>query len=203
VLAVKVANSDPNRIDRALARLLTAPRPSTAFRVSADLSAGGSTAFVVVAAAVLAVAAWWRWRDVRLVALCLLAPAAAGLLELATKHAVGVRRPVSADLWGARRFGFPSGHATGAAALATLVVLLVIHSELPRRRQAVWIVVAIAFALTVSVSRIVVDDHLAMDAVGGILLGVGTVATVGAVVLAPYPMRLARRRRYRASGPTV
>jgi undecaprenyl-diphosphatase len=183
ILAVKVSRSDPNRVDRAVERLLAAPRASTVFDVFTTLSLGGTPFFVGGAALVLAGLAWWRTRDLRWAAFCILAPTAAGLLELATKQIVGRRRPVSAELWGERRFGFPSGHATGAAALATVVVLLALVWGLPRRRRQCVIALAVAFAITVSVSRIVVDDHLTMDSIGGLLLGASASALVGAIAL--------------------
>jgi undecaprenyl-diphosphatase len=185
ILAVKVSRSDPNRIDRAVARLLTAPRASTSFHVFTDLSLGGTSVFVAVGAVALACLTWWRSRDARLTALCLVAPAVAGLLEVAAKEVIGRRRPVSADLWGAKRFGFPSGHATGAAALATLVVVLVVVLHVPRSWRRMISVAAVAFALTVSLSRIVVDDHLTMDSVGGLLLGTSTTAVGAAIALRP------------------
>ena len=59
-------------------------------------------------------------------------------------------------------FGFPSGHVTIAAALATVVA-----AWLPRRWQApLW-----ALVIAVAMGRMHVGAHLPLDVVGGALLG--------------------------------
>ncbi len=71
---------------------------------------------------------------------------------------------------GAQGPAFPSGHATGACAVAALVSVL-----WPRGRLLWWTV-----ALGVAWSRVVLGVHYPSDSVGGALLGSATVfATVG------------------------
>jgi membrane-associated phospholipid phosphatase len=192
VLAVKVASNEPNRVDREMAELLTAVRGSVEFRAAEFVRLGGSPVFVVLAAGALALYAWSYRRDLRLVALCILAPAIAGLLQLVVKEMVGPRMPVTIDPWNlGRRLAFPSGHATGAAAIATLVVVLVLTSELPRARRSLLVTGAVVYAVAVSVSRVVMDDHLTMDAIGGLLLGTSITALAATVALRRSPARVA------------
>jgi undecaprenyl-diphosphatase len=184
LLAVKASGGQPNRVDRELADLLTASPGSRTFRVADAVSFGGSPVFVVLAAGALALFAWSHRHDLRLVALCVLAPGIAGLLQLATKEAVGPQHPVSFNPWyPGRSLAFPSGHATGAASIATLVVVLALTSALPRLGRAIAIAAATAYAVAVAVSRVVIDDHLAMDAIGGLLLGIAVTTVSAAIAL--------------------
>jgi undecaprenyl-diphosphatase len=74
----------------------------------------------------------------------------------------------------AHGFGFPSGHATVSAAMATVIATL-----LPRHR---WI--PFALAGVVGVARLYVGVHLPLDVVGGWALGVA-VASFANLALQP------------------
>lgn len=78
-------------------------------------------------------------------------------------------------------FGFPSGHATMAFALAA-----VLHPVVPRRwRWAPWVI-----AGAVGVARVYVGVHFPMDVVGGAALGTAIGGTAALLVADGY-----RRRR--------
>jgi undecaprenyl-diphosphatase len=194
VLAVEAASGRPNRIDVELAHLLSATKSSVAFRMADVLSFGGSPIFVVVAAFALAVAVWRQRRDRALALLCVVAPGIAGLLQLGVKALVGPQQPVFFDPWFPdRTLAFPSGHATGAACIATLVIVLTLTSPMPSPRRRLVIGVAVLSAATVAASRVVIDDHLAMDALGGLLLGTA-VASIGAALTVRTTPVVDRRR---------
>ena len=78
-------------------------------------------------------------------------------------------------------FGFPSGHATGAA--AAYGALAVLYDRLwTRRRRAT---VAVAVAAAVAASRVVIGVHYVVDIAAGLVAGAVTVA--GALWLAGDP----------------
>lgn len=185
VLAAEATSGAPNRIDRLGADVfMAASRYSKSYRLAEVVSIGGSPVFVVLAAIGLAALAWSLLHDRRLVALCIVAPAVAGLLQLATKHLVGPQRPLVVDPWFRdRTLAFPSGHATGAASIATVVVVLAYASAIPRSSRWAVVMLAVGYAVAVAASRVVLDDHLAMDAIGGLLLGVAVSALGGAVAI--------------------
>lgn len=193
-VAAKATSGVPNRIDRAAAdRLMASSETSVSYRVGHFFSAGGSPTFVALIAIGLAVVVWSRRWDLRLAAWCLLAPALAGVLELGAKNLVGPQQPVWFNRWFPEEaLAFPSGHATGAASIATLVIVLAFTAQLRRSSRAAVIVVAAGYAVAVALSRVVIGYHLAMDAVGGLLLGTGVTALCGVIVLSR-PLLVERR----------
>lgn len=103
---------------------------------------------------------WWLW-----VALMIVAPVLEGLL----KQIVARPRPETLS------FGFPSGHATAAAAFFGAVVYLA--GSLPRRAACLTVrTVALAVVLLVAVARIMLRAHWPSDTLGGIALGLGLAA---------------------------
>jgi len=78
-------------------------------------------------------------------------------------------------------FGFPSGHATGAAGAYVALALLYDRVWTPRKRLAG----AAAIAVAVAASRVVIEVHFLVDVVAGLLLGVAVV--VGSLRLAGDP----------------
>ncbi|HMH53333.1 MAG TPA: phosphatase PAP2 family protein [Candidatus Acidoferrum sp.] len=107
---------------------------------------------------------WWLW-----IALMIAAPAAEGLLKIA----IGRARPESLA------FGFPSGHATAAAAFFGAVLYLA--GSLPPLSRRVVRVLAVACIVLVGLARIVLRAHWPSDVLGGITLGLG-LATVAALL---------------------
>jgi membrane-associated phospholipid phosphatase len=99
-------------------------------------------------------ARWWLW-----VGLLLAAPAAEGLLKIV----IGRARPEEASM------GFPSGHATAAAAFFGAVIYLAGSLPPPTRigvrAASVVLIVLVAFA------RIILRAHWPVDTLAGIALG--------------------------------
>jgi len=107
---------------------------------------------------------WWVW-----IALMIAAPAVEGLLKLA------IRRPRPEGL----AFGFPSGHATAAAAFFGAVLYL--SGSLPPARRRLVRGLAVACVVLVGLARIVLRAHWPSDVLGGFALGLG-LAAVAAVI---------------------
>ena len=105
----------------------------------------------------------------RLAAAMLLAGVSVYLLALLVKAVVNRGRPgwllggvESRERFGAESLGFPSGHASVAAALTVVVA-----AHLSRR----WAVAAVLLAVAVMFGRMYVGAHLPLDLIGGAALG--------------------------------
>jgi undecaprenyl-diphosphatase len=112
-------------------------------------------------------ARWWIW-----VGLMLLAPVA----ESALKLAIGRPRPFDAS------FGFPSGHATAAAAYFGALIYLA--GALPPRARGLLRAVAALAIVLVALSRVMLRAHWPSDVVGGIALGLA-LASAAALLARP------------------
>jgi len=103
---------------------------------------------------------WWVW-----VGLMLAAPAAESLLKLV----IGRPRPEEASM------GFPSGHATAAAAFFGAVVYLA--GTLPPLTRRLATAGAIATIVLVALARVILRAHWPADTLAGIALGLGLAAS--------------------------
>jgi membrane-associated phospholipid phosphatase len=122
---------------------------------------------------------WWVW-----IALMCVAPMAEGLLKIG----VGRARPESPS------FGFPSGHATAAAAYFGAWIYLV--GVWPRTVRAPVRVAAVVMMLAVGLARIMLRAHWPSDVLGGLALGL-MLASLAALIAsrsAPERPRCGRRR---------
>lgn len=109
-------------------------------------------------------ARWWAWP-----ALMIVAPLAEGGLKLL----LGRPRPEGTAL------GFPSGHATAAAAFFGAVLYLA--GSLPRGAALVVRALAGVMIALVGLARVILRAHWPSDAVGGIALGLA-LASLAALV---------------------
>lgn len=105
---------------------------------------------------------WWLWT-----ALMVTAPLLEGLL----KFLVGRPRPEAASL------GFPSGHATAAAAFFGAVMLLA--GALPPRACAAVRALALLMIALVGLARVLLRAHWPSDVLAGIALGLALAAAAG------------------------
>ena len=158
---------------RAAERLVeAAPAVLTAARLVTHL---GDPA-VVTAGSVLTLLVLLARGARRLALYVLLVRLGALLLSSTVKLAVARARPVF-DLPVATAFGysFPSGHALGGSAfwLSTAVVLLPLVRPTARRRL---VGAAVAIALLVAASRVLLGVHYLSDVTAGLLLGFGWTA---------------------------
>jgi len=97
---------------------------------------------------------WWIWA-----ALMIAAPIAEGLLKIL----IGRARPEEASM------GFPSGHATAAAAFFGAVIYLA--ASLPRRVRVVVRAASLVLVVLVALARIILRAHWPADTLAGIALG--------------------------------
>jgi undecaprenyl-diphosphatase len=143
----------------------------------------GSPTFVGVAALALAL---WRLakRDLTGAALAVLAPLLAGALtDFVAKPLID--RRIHGGL------AFPSGHVTGATALAAVAVALAVRQW---GWRAAWAALPAALVpLGVSAGVVRAGFHYATDAVGGIAMGTAAVL-FGVVLISAVEER--RRRRH-------
>ncbi|MBI4638761.1 MAG: phosphatase PAP2 family protein [Candidatus Rokubacteria bacterium] len=112
-------------------------------------------------------ARWWLW-----IVLMLVAPLAETLL----KNVVGRPRPEGASL------GFPSGHATAAAAFFGAAIYLA-DSLSPRARRPLRALAALAIVL-VALARVILRAHWPSDALAGLCLGLA-LASAAALLAGP------------------
>lgn len=116
-------------------------------------------------------ARWWLW-----IAMMLLAPIA----EATFKAVIGRPRPFDPS------FGFPSGHATAAAAFFGAVIYLAGTLRPPTRT---WVRALAGLAIVlVAVSRVMLRAHWPSDVIGGVALGL---ALASAAALLARPPRTA------------
>ena len=188
VLAMFIAlHPRPTAFDKTFDRALVAVPGSAAFELLRVLSFTGSATVVTVAGLGLAITCWIRARDKRLVAICLVAVGLAGVAEVVMKQIVRRTRPPTRVLTHESGFGFPSGHTTGATALA-VVAIVAICALVPRGRgRTIGIACSVAYAALIAISRVVVGAHYATDVVGGVLLGVVLAIAVTTAVPRLFP----------------
>jgi undecaprenyl-diphosphatase len=171
-LAVFVAvTSDPTSAERSVDRLLSSAPGSAMFDLGRLVSFMGSAGVVTAAAVLLAALVWVSSRRWRLALVCLAGPALAGIGEIVLKTLVGRPRPSTGLLTGLSGNGFPSGHTSGAAALATVVVIASRSGISSVRTRRVIVGAAVLYAVAVGISRVVVGAHYGLDVVGGWLFG--------------------------------
>lgn len=136
----------------------------------------GHAWFLVPAMAVLlavfaeARARWWIW-----VSAMLLAPVA----EATFKALIGRPRPFDES------FGFPSGHATAAAAFFGAVIYLA-GSLRPPARTWVRALAGLAIVL-VALSRVMLRAHWPSDVIGGVALGLALASAAALLARPPRP----------------
>lgn len=126
---------------------------------------------VLLAAFPQARARWWIW-----VGLMLAAPAAEGLLKIL----IGRARPEEASM------GFPSGHATAAAAFFGAVIYLA--GSLPMPARVVTRTASVVLIVLVALARIVLRAHWPVDTLAGIALGL-LCASAATMLASPAPDR--------------
>jgi membrane-associated phospholipid phosphatase len=184
-LALFVRNgSTPLRVDRVVTRLVDSVRLGDV--VSATHAGGlwphgaGSRliGYTLPAAAAglalgLAVLAGLR-RDYRAAALCLLGP----LLAVALTDSV--LKPL-VDRHHGRALAYPSGHATGAAAVAALLLLL-FHRWRGWRVTAWLSPVALVLPVVMGLALVRLGFHYPTDVIGGTAMGVATVVALAVVL---------------------
>lgn len=186
-------------VDHPVSRWLAAHRDlwlTTALRA---VTVGGDPRFLAALALPIAVAAGWRCRSWRPVVLAVVAGAGVPLVLFTAKALVGRNRPpLPLALVDADGYSFPSGHATGTAAITVISAWLLTRWLIPwwTGRVAVW-AVAIGWVFLIGFSRVYLGVHYLSDVLSGWLLGM---AWAGTVMLVGSWWDDTRRARDRARG---
>jgi undecaprenyl-diphosphatase len=155
--------------DLALAQGLASSVPKAALEpLSLFTHLGDRNGLIALGVAVLAGLAWRRrWR---LAALWVLATGGAGLLTLALKAGFARVRPDYLHGFAVvQGYGFPSGHAAGAAAVYGMLACLLLRAAAPRWHLAV-ILAGTGLIAAIGVSRVLLRAHYASDVAAGWLL---------------------------------
>jgi len=139
----------------------------------------GSPAAVIVGSVVLSLLCLVARRPRAALFALVAAPAAGAVTELVLKPAVHRQQHVNALL-------FPSGHTTGAFALAlTVFVLLLPHEQtrlVPALGRLVVGIAALAVASVVAVAVVALGWHYVTDAVGGVVTALAVVVGIAALI---------------------
>lgn len=151
------AGDDRSRWAGTVLQVLTAP----------GLSAVRAVVLLPVLAWLVLRRTWWT------AAWVLVAAGLVGSLNELLKELYGRQRPQFAE-GGARyeSLSFPSGHASGIAALVTVALVLAWPLLAPAARRG-WLAVGVALAVLVGGTRIGLGVHFLSDVVGGWAFGTG------------------------------
>lgn len=137
----------------------------------------GDVEGVVICCGLLVIAAVLMGRA-RLAVLAAIGPAiAGGIAEWVLKPLIDRRLDVY--------LAYPSGHTTGAFAVATVVVIWLAGASAPRwpvQWRVAAGVVALALAAGVGLGMIAIGAHYATDVVGGVGVGIGVVVAVALAI---------------------
>ena len=117
---------------------------------------------------VLLTAAWLMWKARRRAALIIIVvPILAGVTNSVLKEAFARARPdIVPHLDNIGNLAYPSGHAANAVAFFLLAALI-----LATKRPVLWRSVAVALALLIGTSRLLLGVHWPSDVIGGWLWG--------------------------------
>lgn len=164
----------------------TRPDLVSAIRIGTDVAATGSYLLAGLAAMVALAIDGQRAAAVRCAVVTVTVPVLWGLGHWLLHRPRPVDGFVVID-----SNGFPSGHASNAAAAALLAVLLLWPRQ-GRTGRAITVLLAAAFAVTVGVTRLALLAHWPTDVLGGWLL---------ALAVVPLAARLPLRDRRSAEQP--
>jgi membrane-associated phospholipid phosphatase len=171
-------------VDVAVSDELVVPSGGDEVNVLRFLTGGGDAAVRVVVLAPLA--AWLAWqRKWRLFALVVAAGALVGAVNELLKSIFDRPRPSYDWTIDASGYSYPSGHASGTAAMVTVLVL-VFWPVITRAWRRVLAALAITAAGVVGYTRIALGVHYASDVIAGWCVGVAWVLLL-AVVLRVWP----------------
>ncbi|OBG58140.1 phosphatase PAP2 family protein [Mycobacterium sp. E3339] len=171
-------------IDQPVTRWLAAHRELWLTAALRAVTIAGGPLFLTAVAFPISVAAGYRCRSWRPVLLALVGGGVVPLVLFIAKALVGRKRPpLPFALVDADGYSFPSGHATGTAAIMVISAWMLTRWLILRwaGRVIVW-TVAIGSAFLIGFSRVYLGVHYVSDVLSGWMLGLawaGTVILVG------------------------
>ena len=150
---------------------------------------GGIQRYVIVGILALALWRWWGWEAAMAMAVATLASAMTS--DILKNFFARVRPDLIPQLDPISSPAFPSGHATNAAVVYLLFIMLV-----PQAHHPAWQLAAAAMILLTGLSRILLNVHWPTDVIGGWLLGTSFALMAAAVISF-------RKERRQSKDPTV
>lgn len=132
----------------------------------------GSTEIVLLLAVVLVIVDFIRTRDRWCAPFLIVVLGGRELLTFGVKDLVGRVRPALDAVAATLGPSFPSGHSATAAAFYAAAALI-LGRRVGHRGRAVLVGLAVALAVAVAASRVLLDLHWLTDVLGGLALGWG------------------------------
>jgi len=168
--------------DESVTSWIVAHRTPVLDAVAVTVTNLGSPAATAALAVLVAAFLTWRTRSPLPGAVLVATVGAAAVSSTALKLLIGRSRPpaavqqiVETDL------SFPSGHVTGTATLAVMIVVIATVGMRPRIRVLLTVVAGLA-AVVVAATRVYLGVHWLTDVIGGALLAAFWI-TIGATTL--------------------
>jgi undecaprenyl-diphosphatase len=142
--------------------------------IATNLTALGSSTLLAVLSALVFATLWTSGRRLGAVEAAS-ASVIASILTRLIKVGLARERPLaSGRLVAAAGFSFPSGHASGVAALLTAVALVSVEAAASRAQRVVLIAFYALLLLGVGGSRVYLGVHYPSDVVAGLSLGIAS-----------------------------
>jgi membrane-associated phospholipid phosphatase len=160
---------------------------------------GGLIGMAIITS-VITLAMVWRWRSRTPLILMLIAVAGSLSMTIVGKAIVGRARPPLTEAIPPFEyaFSFPSGHALNSTVIAGMVAYLLARRLRRRWTRAGAVIVAIAWALAMGLSRVFLGHHWLTDVIVAWLLGAAWLA----LLITSHRLFLTiRRAGRRAAGP--
>jgi membrane-associated phospholipid phosphatase len=133
---------------------------------------GGPTGMTILASMITLLMVW-RWRSRTPLILMIMAVAGSLLITLVGKAVVGRNRPPLADAVPPYESSpsFPSGHALNSTVIAGMVAYLLLRRWSSMLARVLTVVVALAWAISIGLSRVFLGHHWLTDVMFGWLVG--------------------------------
>ena len=133
---------------------------------------GGPTGMTIIASMITLLMVW-RWRSRTPLILMIMAVVGSLLITLVGKAVVGRNRPPLADAVPPYESSpsFPSGHALNSTVIAGMVAYLLLRRWSSMLARVLTVVVALAWAISIGLSRVFLGHHWLTDVMFGWLVG--------------------------------
>lgn len=167
-------------VDHPVTQWLAAHRDLWLTAALRAVTTAGGPVFLAALAFPISLAAGWRCRSWRPVVLALVGGGVVPLVLFTAKILVGRKRPpLPFALIDADGYSFPSGHATGTAAVMAIAAWMLTRWLIRSwtGRVIVW-TVAIGSTFLIGFSRVYLGVHYLSDVLSGWMLGMAWAATV-------------------------